>query len=203
MSTTDSSSTQAGLSLLGVLVAVIILSAGVLALTQLMARTQHTVGLAREKFTAALVAQEALELLQAQRDTNWLAHDTAVTGDCAMNRQSNGRDECWMEAICGVDGTSAASAHGIIIDWDVANGITIIHEPTAEQQWLYVANAGHWSHALSAQRSPFQRQVTVDCSMQAGEPAYITAMVQVRWQSRGREQSVTVSERLYNWYKEN
>lgn len=203
MSTTDSSSTQAGLSLLGVLVAVIILSAGALALTQLMARTQHTVGLAREKFMAALAAQEALELLQAQRDTNWLAHDAAATGDCATNRQGSGRDECWVESICGSDGKDASATHGLIIDRDVANGITIIHEPTTQQQQLYVADTGYWSHAVSAQRSPYQRLVTVDCSMQASEPAFITATAQVRWQSRGREQNVTVSERLYNWYKEN
>lgn len=195
-------SRQQGMSLIGVVVALFILVSGALALAALLARTQHTVGLAQEKFIAANLAQEGLELIQAVRDTNWLTHDAAETGECATNRQPSGRDECWLERLCGEDGQSAALDHRISTDTDPAAGITTVHHPTTAQQQLYIGTDDYWSHVPSTRPAVYQRVITLDCSQQSGEPAYVTATSEVVWQSRGEARRVSVMTRLYNWYQE-
>lgn len=203
MPSNPTSSSHAGLSLIGVLVAVFILVGGAVVGAQLMARTEHTVGIARERFVATSLAQEGLELVQAVRDSNWFTHDAAETGDCATTRRADGRDECWLENLCDTTGQSTAAAHQLIIDRDPGSGIAVVHSPSAQQSRLYLSPDGRWSHAIGANATPYQRIVTLDCSAQAEPASQVTVTAEVRWNSRQQDRQVVVSERLYNWYKEN
>lgn len=200
--TPRSTASQAGLSLIGVLVATLVLVSGTLAVAQLVARTQHITGLALERFVAATIAREGLELVQAQRDTNWLAHDAATTGDCATARQPDGRDECWMENVCDADGNGTLSDHVIAIDRDLVGGITIIHNPTAQQQRLYTDATDFWSHVATGQATRYQRVITLNCAEQQAASPSVLVSSRVTWDSRGGQQQAEVKSRLYNWYKE-
>lgn len=184
------STLQSGLSLIGVLVAVLLLSSGSLAIAQLMARTENTVGISQEKFVASNVAREGLELVQAARDNNWF------TGDAL-----------WTEGICD---TASSAAYPLTIEPATAapGGIAVTPNvrPGAAETALYVLPDGRWTHAASptAQKSPYSRSITVDCRRQYNlpnnpEPAAIVVTATVTWQSRGRAQSVAVVETLYNW----
>lgn len=193
---------QAGLTLIGVLVAAFILVSGSLAIAQLVARTQHTAGLALEKFIAASLAREGLELVQSQRDTNWFTHDAATTGDCATNVAPDRRDECWVENLCGSDGRSTDANHQIAIDRDQSAGITIIHQPTTQQQRLFVGTDTLWSHVAAGQGTGYQRVVSLDCSTAQSTPPSLLVTSRVQWQSREQDRDVVVRERLYNWRTE-
>src|SRR5688572_8908250 len=65
------STLNSGMTLIGVLVATLILTSGALAVVGLMAQTEKNSGLSQEKFVAANLAREGLELVQAYRDHNW------------------------------------------------------------------------------------------------------------------------------------
>lgn len=197
-----SRSPQAGVTLIGVLVAALILVSGALAIVQLVSRTQHTAGLALEKFVATSLARESLELVQNQRDTNWFSHDAATTGDCATAVAPDGRDECWLERLCGEDGRDATADHQIAIDRDPSAGITVIHQPTTKQQRLFIGSNNLWSHVPSTQATAYQRLVSLNCSQAAQIPPVVEVTSQVAWSSRESDHTVVVKERLYNWYKE-
>lgn len=193
---------QAGVTLIGVLIAALILVGGALAMIQLVSRTLHTAGLALEKFVATSLAQEGLELVGYQRDSNWFSHDAATTGDCATTTSPDNRDECWVEKLCGDDGRDSTSDHRIAIDRDLGAGLTIIHGPTLVQQRLFVGTNKMWSHVPTGSPTAYQRSVVLNCATASQIPPVIEVASEVRWTSREQNHTVVIKERLYNWYKE-
>ncbi len=193
-------SLQQGMSLIGMLVAIFILVAVAATVTRLMAHTEQTVGQAQEKFVAANLAREGLELVQAQRDSNWFA---PTPTECIETAGEAGRDTCWAVALCGVGGDDTSSEYQFTIDYDPAAGILalpVIHEDQAQ---LYIdPTTSLWTHVTSPQPTRYRRLLTADCSQQNAEIPIVTVASRVTWDSRGQEQNIVVHERLYNWFKQ-
>lgn len=175
-------SRQAGLSLLGVLVSLLLLLAGVVVLSRLMARTEKTVGDSTERFVALNLAREGIELVQAQRDTNWFNDTVGVL---------------WTDRLCSESATSSS----FLIDVDEAIGIYIDNDISGDRARLRVRSDGLWTHIVDGtEPTPYSRMMTVDCEQQGGDPALIAVTGTVTWESRGKIRDVVISTKLYDWY---
>lgn len=184
-----SNSNQAGLSLLGVVIAVFILTTIILAVTSLLARTEKIVGISREKFEATNLAREGLELVQSQRDTNWLASGTPKP--------------YWTDQLCQ---SGAPDVRPLAID--AVTSITIVPDPTPAQQKLYRDN-GHLTHIISANETPYSRLITIDCAdheidptVDPPKPLRISVTSRVFWNHNGQPQEVVLTSNLYDWLQE-
>lgn len=193
---------QTGLSLIGVLIATFILVSGALAIARLVAQTKHTTGLATENFVAASLAREGLELVQNQRDTNWFGHGAQTTGACATTSTPDNRDECWMVDLCDEDGQSTVTDHKIAIDRDPSAGIAVVHNPTAQQQRLFIGQNNIWSHLANGEPTQYSRSVSLDCGATQATPPVVEVTSRVTWTSRRQDREAVVKERLYNWHRE-
>ncbi|MEX1997889.1 MAG: hypothetical protein WEA04_04435 [Candidatus Andersenbacteria bacterium] len=172
---------QRGMSLLGVLIATFLLVGGSLAIVQLVSRTQNIVGIAQERFIAANLAREGLELVQAYRDTNWFS------------------GEAWTKDICD---EASSSDYQFTIDHDPVTTLFITANPSLAQQRLRITDTNLWTHHPSAATlTPYSRLISVDCTAQNSTPPLITISAKVTWQSRGLTREAEVKEVLYNWYK--
>lgn len=186
---------QDGISLLGVVVAVVLMASSALATARLVVRSDQAAALAREKFVAANLAREGLELIRWVRDNNHFAADA---------------DRSWTSGLCnpgqdeGFTGMrqfaiDARSAHqqGQVIDLSSTELI---------ESLLYL-DGEEWTHTITSSPTRYSRDLSVDCSEKAEDltnpaqpkPAFITVTSRVRWLYRGNEKSVVIKEQLYDW----
>lgn len=199
---------QRGFSLLGVMVALFVLVTGIIATTQIMARTTRTLHVSRNEFIATNLAREGLELIRTTRDSNWFKKNS----QSQINSISpiNWTDHPYQDAnpneagICENENDISGS-RTLTIDRDSSIGTHLAFVPpnppaTLPPQQLYLVN-GQYTHTGSLdQASPFWRLVTIDCSNQTAEPAFITVTSNVTWPEDGRIKSVPLKTKLYNWY---
>jgi len=185
---------QRGITLIGVLVALFVLVPGVVAVTQLIARTQHAVGVSRDKLVAAKLATEGLEIVRAQRDTNWLSEA-----------------DWWTVGLCGSLGDQE-DIQQLVVDVDAGGdpGWVIRELSGVSDDVLYEEASGLWSHVIGSEETNYRRVVTIDCKQQilpAGTlatdlPELIQVSSKVTWKVGGEDREVEVKENLYNWYRE-
>jgi hypothetical protein len=180
------------MTLIGVLVATLILTSGALAVAGLMAQTEKNSGLSQEKFVAANLAREGLELVQAYRDHNWFVTPAVP----------------WALGICD---DRSRQAYRFIIEPDEGSpygiAITPVNTPRSEQASLYLTSTDdRWTHRLGpeATKTAYKRDIVANCTRQnnpaiSEDPAYIVVTAEVSWESRGRVRTVKVNERLFNW----
>ncbi len=177
---------HSGLSLIGVVVALFILSVGTLATSQLVAQSRQIGGLAREKFIALNLAREGLELAANLRDTNWF---TPIKVS-------------WVAGLCE---TSFAENRTITIDRDLH--VRIFVDDKSPDPQLYQDNLGNYTHKKAGNAlTPYKRLLTVDCRQQNPAdpvtiPAFIEITSRVSWQSRGSDREVSLKTRLYDWLR--
>ena len=173
-----------GLSLVGVLVAVALLGASIVAVTQLLSQGRAAAGVAEQTFVAVGLAREGLELARAARDSDWFADDTD-----------------WSSTLCD---TSFDSERTIIIEADQAfsSGVFVAAvEPDSDQTRLWSEPDDRLTHVDSGQDpSLFRRQLVLDCSVRDTEPALIEVVSEVRWEGRGQTRLVTLQTQLYDWF---
>ncbi|MEX2054845.1 MAG: hypothetical protein WD972_01560, partial [Candidatus Andersenbacteria bacterium] len=184
------STRNSGMTLIGVLVATLILTSGALAVAGLMAQTEKNSGLSQEKFVAANLAREGLELVQAYRDHNWFATPAVP----------------WALGICD---ERSRQDYRFTIEPDAGSSYGILIEPVttsrSEESSLYVTADNEWTHQSGgAEKTAYKRDMVVDCNRQnnpaiSDDPAYIVVTAEVSWESRGRNRTVKVYERLFNW----
>ncbi len=176
-------SSQSGLSLLGVLVALLVLIVGITSIAQLNAQNKHYVSVNRTRLLAISLANEGLELTQAYRDTVWLEDPE---GD-------------WAGELCDSDGSIAIDA-----DTD-SSGVMI----STSDFTLYQDSAGLFSHVPSDNPSQFQRRLTVDCDYEdtaftSEDPdsnPHITVTSTVSWgDDIDNQNEVSLSTILYDWH---
>ena len=152
-------------------------SIGALALQNLQVQKQN------EYFiTAAMLAQEGLELVRNKRDRNWLVSFPALID--WKDGDSPGTDSDILQVAGNY---SYAIDHEGIID-------SSVDDITAPGARLHI-NSGFYSHDTAGLASPFSRLVTVtDIS-----PEEIEVSVEVRWQNRGQTHNHIANGKLYDW----
>ncbi len=179
---------QQGLTLISVLVAVVILSFLSVALAQILTGGEKIADVGRETTVAAAIAREGLELVRAKRDSNWLATDPDVT---------------WLAGgICEDEETSYFDTERqFTIDLNMVlnnSGVGDVADNT-----LYIHSNGTWLHeqASDSEQSLYTRSISVDCSTKQADPPYVEVTSIVRWHSRAKNREIIIKEKLFNWFE--
>lgn len=162
-----------GLSLLGTLLSAFLLGSAVVAVSQLVVRTERSTQTSRELLAATALGREGIELVRALRDTNWFL------------RPSDGRH--WTQGLC--DKTEFTLDARAVRQFDPAGD--------KESAPLSRADNGEWVHQSTGQPTPYQRVLSVDCG-EKDTSILITA--RVAWQGADRkDHEWVISEKLYDW----
>ncbi len=190
---------QAGITLIGVLVATLVFVTILIATMNLLGRTTREVGRSREQFIATNLAREGLELVQHVRDTNFFSPSVPGTNTWTDRAILPG-----MPALCLND-----TPHTITIEPDTTGlssaGVIIRDGTTSMQPQLYL-DAGHYNNSQNGQPTDFRREITIECDQRnattpGSENEHIKVTARVTWQSRGAGHEVTLRTHLYNWYQ--
>jgi len=175
-------SNSKGLTLLGVLVAVLIFATMLMAIFNLMSRTTREVGRSRENFIATNLAREGIELIQFVRDTNMLS-GSDWTGNAAG------------DPLC--DG---AGQHHLIVDRH--NNLIRVAAKSGEQNTQLYLDGDRYQHEKTAVPTPYHREIVIDCSAKnASGDEHVVVESRVSWQSRGAGHDVVLRTNLYHWYQ--
>jgi len=191
-----------GFSLIGVVVALSVLSVGILSTAQLMARTENTVGVSRERLVAINLAREGVELVQARRDANW--------GELINpNPNPDENVDSWVEFLCPEDLVARAGPYMFTIESQQVSPppdeeyiLTII--PDGDTRLRVMPGTGVFTHQAGVgEDSIYSREVRVDCVQANDEQTdgqeYIDVSVVVRWNTREANHDVTLNTRLVDW----
>lgn len=171
-----------GFSLIGVVMAVVLLTAAVVVVTRLMAQTSTIGRTSRDIFIAANLGREGLELVRAVRDTNWFLEP------------SDGRH--WTHGLCSNSATGDEFTATRTFTLDAASVRDLDPVGNDAQSELYITNNGEWTHAVTENPTPYQRVISVDCS---DKDVSIAVESIIAWTGRNGERSWFVKESLYDW----
>lgn len=190
MAKSHANNREKGLSLIGVVLSLMILVTVALLAGRAAVQNRRVSALSRDKFIAANLAREGLELIRAQRDTNQMDGDNNTS---------------WVFSIC--DDTIPDTEQSFTVS--SVSGPDIFFSADASQPQLFLNN-GFYTHEDNPDSTPtpYKRIITVDCSYVDkaeadlnNKPVYITVTSEVTWDYRGEEQDVTLITRLYDWNK--
>lgn len=169
-----------GFTLMEVIVAIFLLTVGIIASYALITFVISSTTYASNKFTAAYLAQEGIELVRNIRDTNWVQSGslfsdglTSCDGDCAGTDGSG----------CVVDYLSSQSAD---IKLDSAYQFH-------DSMFLSIDANGFYASS-GPTPTKFQRQVNIK-----NQGTYLEVCVWVGWKEKEINHSVVVRENLYDW----
>ena len=189
--------TTRGFTLIETLVAILILSVSIAGPLTIAWRAIDSTRIAKNKTIAFYLAQDAVEHIRFQRDTNLLTDPTGAT---------------WLSGLTGcvsVSGTAACtvlSISGVVAACPVA-GCSALNFNTATNVYTYT------SVGTGIIPSIFTRSVSVrtpigptgtDCSVSpsACNPDEAEVRVRVSWKDvRNVQRFVEVQENLFNWQK--
>ncbi|MEX1112184.1 MAG: hypothetical protein WEC84_01865 [Candidatus Andersenbacteria bacterium] len=162
-----------GFTLIGTLFAAIIVVSTMLLAIQLTIRADEVVTLSRHRFGAASLAREGLELTRAIRDTRWFE-----SGDRAN----------WLNGICneGEEKTYETVQFSV-------NAQTI-------RDSNLISDVSDSAVPLEGYGVNYDRVMSIDCSTQDEEPAYVLVSADVSWEYKGQPRIITVREKLFNWF---
>jgi type II secretory pathway pseudopilin PulG len=164
-------------TLIETLVAVFILTIGVLGAFALINQTLNIAPQASYQLTASYLAQEGLELVRNIRDNNWLEwrQDTGILWDRGLTNCATG---------CQIDYLS----EGLV---PYTDSFLLFHSPDfSDMSFGY--------QYLSGSASVYKRKITIT----AGTDKLLVSS-RVSWQEKGRAHQVTAQTELYDWRKLN
>lgn len=166
---------QRGLTVIGVLIATIVISVVGIGAAQLLTRSERIAEVASTQFVATNLAREGLELVRVVRDTSWF--------------QNSERSQWIPEDMCGDFVYDAAAAR------DGSNALS------TDVEKLYINESTHeWKQAAAGSGdSGYTRVMNIDCSEKDSETPFVTVTSTVTWAVRGEERSVVIKEKLFNW----
>lgn len=171
-----------GLTLLEVIIAIFLITVGVLGALALITRTISVIGISTQKAIASYLAQEGIEVIRNIRDTNWLEYKTDITNP-------------WNEGLTGCSG-------GCIADYTHSEELDP-NLPAYTGQFLNIDTDSFYSYDTTSPFTPtkFKRKITITQPATADCPAgdCLNVSVLVEWQEKGKTYSVPAQENLYNW----
>lgn len=179
-----------GFSFVEVLVAFVIASSALTAIIALSVQNISAAQVTRDKFTAANLAQEGIEIVVNLRSNNWLAYPQTIGANV---------DGDTGELIHWRDGGGNIAADGVsfITQYD---SMLLTDEPDAGDQNLVRLGTGRYCHAVlpgcsGGTSTPFSRVISLDTI--SDHQMKVTS--QVSWTYHNQNYSVNVEDRLYNW----
>ncbi len=182
------SRSQTGISLISVLVALALLATTAVAVSRLIVTSSAGSRITRENFVAIQIAREGLELIRAQRDTNWFDVSKPL----------------WTRGLC--DAVDPSNNAYLIFDSAMAiDGQPQTINPTdTNAAKLYRTRSGQFVHDPSGHtETNYSRLIKIDCTNAAAtlpDPASIEVTSTVSWDARGASHNIELKEKLFNWY---
>ena len=168
----------AGFTLLEVLVAIFIITAGIGGVLVLANQSVVTASINSQKLTAAYFAQEGLELARNYRDTNWL------------------EGEGWLIGLASGQWRTDMTRRGMISD--VSYYLCRTSGFGVESFFHYGSRAD--CAITEWQRTIFRRTIILSQDPDANPATNdLRVQSQVTWAERGRSHAVTAEEILYDW----
>jgi len=146
-----------------------------------------------DRFVAAYLAQEGLEIIRNIRDTNWLKMETDPTAT-------------WMSGL--YDGNTDCTIIGCEADYKTSGTVESPLYPWTERYFYTNSNGFYTYNQESATKTKFKRKITIT-PLETAEDVYdvMKVTVQVFWDeasnilnSDGEEDYIIAEEYLYNWY---
>jgi len=183
-------------SFLEVIISVVIGSIAFVAILALAAQNLDAVELPRQRFIAANLAQEGLEVLSNMRSSNWL------TFAADLDSQPRPRFVKWRGEIspaCSAGDQGCLPDGGPFIVQYNGDRLRI---PSGTEADLSIDTNGRYCHAILpactvAQPSMYRR--TLSITTMPGSDHQFKIVSRVEWTYRGRPYDVTIESRLYNW----
>jgi hypothetical protein len=177
-----------GLTLLEVIIAIFIITVGIIGIFSLITYTISSASFAKDNLIAAYLAQEGIEIVRNIRDTNWLEAGDWFEGfeNCATG--------CEVDYYCTTveDPNSANPAlHNCLASYDGGHFLKI--------------DANNFYNYAVGTETKFKRKITITDAViggpVSGNSININVKVEVFWQEKGNNYSFEAQENLYNWYK--
>lgn len=184
-------------SFLEVIISVVIGSTAFLAILALAGQNLDAVELPRQRFIAANLAQEGIEVLVNMRASNWL---TFPTIDPLTEEYTRWRGETSPPCVVpvGADGDQGCLSDGgpYIVQYNGDH----LRRPSGTQADLGVDANGRYCHAalpgcIVATPSIYSRTLTI--TTENDHQFKVTS--RVAWAYRGTPREVIIESRLYNW----
>lgn len=161
-----------GFSLMEVIISVAVVITALVSSIALISFSVSGASANKSKLIAAILAQEGLEIVRNIRDNNWLLGKTGPYD--------------WKEGLAETFGTTF---HTVQYD-----ELTLI----SGSPKLYIDTTGFYTHDETSTVTPFERKIYINYI--PGNNNQIKVVCEVYWREKGRDQSIMVETRLYNWY---
>ena len=161
-----------GFTLLEVVVAIGLVVSGLISVLALIAQTTRDIRGADNRLIAAQLSQEAIEVVVAIRDANWINEDP------------------WTQNI-------RLTSRGTV-DYNS----TSVREVVTTRFCLLRDATGYYIHGTSSTcNTIFSRHLEIADGVDGGGSPYREIKSVVEWQEGTRTKSVTVIDHLYDWYE--
>lgn len=172
--------TNKSFTLIETLVAIAILLVAVTAAMTLSFQSIRSASLIKNKFIASMLAQEGVELVKNQRDSNFIDNKDWL---------------CDIETAPGCTGNPCGSANGCQAILNPANGKVRFASCTRGCDLMKINNDYFYGY-LGGSETVFRRRILVNEIVNDRE-AGVTVIVE--WPERFSTQSVTIVGHIFNW----
>ncbi len=221
-------SNQQGVTLLEAVVAIFVLLIGLMSAVVLILSSIISAGKTKNELIAANIAREAIEVIRAQRDSNWLEINTGVSDvewDAGLYNDNGGVTLPIYEAVLTIDDAPPVPT----LEWSIGyadNPADTFDMNSPEVDVYYNIWAGSGDKVYNQYLVPpgateiktdFKRLVTtkpicydgvdeaiintgLDCEAAGeGNKIGIQILVNIQWNEKDKIRSYTQEDRIYNW----
>lgn len=167
-----------GFSLMEVMSVLFIVMVGMVGVMSLVLQNIQVKEINTNRIIAHQLAQEGIELIRKQRDTNWI-----ICGSAASPGPN-----CWLSNI--------EAGFNYMVDFNDEYPVKVTNiEDTALYKSTSSGFENMYVHEATSQETPFFRMIEIE--PMPGNSIYIT--VTIEWNERGQMYSYSAETVLYNW----
>ncbi len=172
MQINDSKNKNKGFTLIEVIVAIFVITVGVLAAYNIIQQIMIYNHQAEDRLTAAYLAKEGIEIVRNIRDKNWLQGDG------------------WDDGLIPSTGANCNTGNGCFCEADYSDLTLFSYCGGASPNFLNIESGNFYGYNSGSQ-TKFTRKIEINST---GD--LLQVVVVVGWEGK----SVTAQENLYDWY---
>lgn len=173
---TGQAGVRRGFTLIEVIISIAVILTAIVGLIGLSSFSVSSLETAKSKVIAVNLAQEGIEIIRNMRDSNWLIYRTQM-------EQGPEYSYLWLTGLG--PGTYR-------VQYDSASLTANPDNPP-----LYKNSYGFYQYSpTGGTLTPFRRTITLQ---NIGDEIRVTS--QVTWSEKGKSNTITVEDHLYNWFK--